>query len=262
MYKCLPPENNELNQFFPDKNISQQPAFMRCYNTRDSFNKPILDRQVPFCVNLNNNPKCPDIIYPNGNGNILQKMKNSDIESELQGLNRRRNKCYDNDYIVKPIINGQGNPNSPLGCHANIFRINETQFHRRSEQGSLLDRTMAPTKCIHHGSFPVATDLPPALKHTRLYHFGEPADGVHYPPQKLFHNMTKRKMAFTAPNPQDLNKRFVTADCQALLNKEKNGINSGQFFHEDLNCMPYSITSEMDSYVDQCKPSSTKLRYW
>lgn len=261
MYSCTPPQNNELDQFFPKESINKLPAFMSCNMVRDNFNKPIYDRNQPFDVKVNGKDMCVEKIYPNGHSGNKQKGygNNIDIDSELRCINRIADKCYQNNYKLDPLGRDAKLMKSPLLCHDNIFKINETQSYKKSEQKSLLDRNDLPSTCISFQKFNTCKNTPMTSRQIDLYDFSQPNYCIQYPCQKLWNNVTKRSMYPNSYTPQDINKRTSNIDYN---NYKNNHPNLDSFYSEDLMCMPYSITNEFNAHPNDCKSSPVSLRYY
>lgn len=256
MYNYLPAKTNNLDQFFQPQNIKRHPTFMRCNIPRDQYNKPILDRQKPFDVKVND---CDyiDTIYPNNstNGGIAS-MKNIDIESELRRINHKADKCYYNNYKLDPLGKEVQSSNSPLKCHKNIFEINQSMFYKKAE----VDRT--PRPCIKFEKFNLCKNTPVRSQHLELYDFGVKGFCTEHPCQRLFNNVTKRNMYPSQYVPHDLNKTTTNVDYTNMLSQEeKNNAKVDKFFEEDIMCMDYSIAPETNTVSNDCKPSVIEWQY-
>lgn len=261
MYSCSPTKTDELDQFFPTESINKQPTFMRCHVPRDNLNNPIYERNKPFTVNTNGKEGCVEIIHPNNTNLNLQNGfgKNIDIDSELKRINRYADKCYQNNYKLDPLGRDAQLMKSPLVCHDNIFKINQTQSYKKSEQNSLLDRNDMPSRCVNFQKFSSCKNTPMASKHIEMYDFGQSNYCTQYPCQKVWNNVTKRSMSGNHQTPQDLNKRNTKIDYSKYKNTHPN---LDQFYSEDLMCMPYSITTEFGSTSGDCKSTPVALRYY
>lgn len=255
MYSYLPPKTNELNQFFEMQDIKRHPTFMRCNMTRDNYQSVFNDYIKPFDVNFNDNDKCPETINPNAPSGKQSNglIKYIDIDSELKGNNRVQDKCYYNKYIIDPLGRDTEVLNSPLKCHKNIFRINETQSHKRAESGSLLDKNMIPNPCIKMQQFTLCKNTPITSKQIKTYDFSQRDYCAQYPCQKVFNNMTKRSMYPSSYTPQDLNKIHSNVDYSDLQKRNNDHTNIDKFYDTDLTCMPYSITTEYGTKPSDCK---------
>jgi hypothetical protein len=264
MYNYYPDKTNELDQFFKPMDIKRHPTFMRCKMTRENFNKPINEYTDPFDVKINGKDDCVETIHPGGPTRFRQKgfSKNVDIDSELKRINHYADKCYYNNYKLDPMGSDAKLMKSPLQCHDNIFKINETQSYKKSEQGSLLDRNNLPKPCIKMDKFNLCKNTPMTGRQLELYDFGQPNYCAQYPCQKLFNNTTKRKMYLSSHTPQDLNKITSNVDYTNLIKQNGNHQNIDKFFSEDLMCMPYSMTNERGTHPDECKSTPVKLRYY
>lgn len=251
MYSCLPQKTNDLNQFFELPDIKRHPTFMRCKLTRQNYESVCLDRQKPFKTGGN----CPETINPSapaGNRH-LGLMKNVDIDSELKGTNRYADKCYYNRYKLDPLGREAEMLKSPLTCHKDVFKINETQSYKKMESKSLLDRNMIPRACTTLQEFPLCKNTPMTSKQIKMYDFGQRDYCAQYPCQKVFNNVTKRKMYPNSYTPQDLNKIHTEVDYTELAKNDHKEID--KFFSEDLMCMPYALTYENGTGPDDCKAS-------
>jgi hypothetical protein len=262
MYSCIPTQTNELDQFFPKESINTLPTFMRCNMIRENFNAPILSRVNPFDVNINDKEACTEKIHPSGPAGNRQTGfgKNIDIDSELKRINHYADKCYYNNYKLDPLGRDAKMMNSPLLCHDKVFKINQTQSYKKSEQGSILDRNIEPRPCTTFQKFTSCKNTPMTARQLELYDFSQPDYCAQYPCQKLFNNVTKRSMFPNSYTPQDINKRTSTVDYTKLLSNDHKEID--QFYQEDLMCMPYSMTTEHNSHPNDCKSSPIKLRYY
>jgi len=261
MYSCLPTQTNELDQFFPKESVNKLPTFMRCDMIRDKFNDPIHNRITPFDVNVNNKTSCVEKIHPSGPSGNRQTgfAHNIDIDSELKRINHYADKCYYNNYKLDPLGRDAKMMESPLLCHDNVFKINETQSYKRSEQGTLLDRNSYPTKCITFEKFAICKNTPMAVRQLEVYDFNKKGYCSQSPCQKLWNNVTKRSMFPNSYNNVDLNRRTTEID---YTNFENNYKDVDNFFDESLSCMPYTITTERDSDPNDCKSSPVTLKYY
>lgn len=259
MYTYLPPKSNDLNQFYELHDIKRHPTFMRCKIQRENYQSVCLDRQKPFKVEGN----CPEIIEPSApagrHGNV---MKYVDIDSELKGHNRRADKCYYNNYVIDPLSREAETAKSPLVCHKDVFKINEMQSYEKNEENRLIDRNMVPRPCAELQQFPLCKNTPVTNKQIKMYDFGQRDYCAQYPCQKVFNNVTKRKMYPNSYTPQDLNRIHSSVDYTDLEKRNNDHSKVDRFFDEDLMCMPYSMTTEYGTQPEDCKPTPVKLRYY
>lgn len=263
MYTYLPPKNNNLDQFFTAQNIERHPTFMRCDLNRESFNKVIYDRRQPFEVNLNNCGK-KELIYPDNNSHGKNSIKNIDVDSELKGVNRIQDKCYYNNYKLDPLGRDAETINSELTCHKNVFKINETQFHKKSEENRYIDRNVIPQPCNQFQKFNLCKNTPIRAQQLELYDFN-PTDKQYcarYPCQRLFNNVTKRNMYPTPHQPHDLNRIESNVDYSGMISQDKESQNNvDSFFKMDAKCMDYAPTVDIKLTSDDCKPSMLEWQY-
>lgn len=263
MYTYLPPTSNNLDQFFTPQEINRHPTFMRCDTMiRDTFNTPLLERQKPFDVDINNCGKT-ETIYPNGASSGYNSLKNVDVDSELKRINHRADKCYYNNYKLDPLGRDAEVSNSPLTCHKNIFKINQTQMYKKSEENRYIDRNDTPKPCIEFQKFNLCKNTPIRSQHLELYDFN--ADTKYcaqYPCQRLFHNVTKRNMYPSPYTPQDINKSTTTVDYSNVIHQNKESQTKiDNFFKTDPTCMDYAPAIDVNSTSGQCKSSIIEWEY-
>lgn len=267
MYCCSPPKTNELDQFFSEKSINTLPVFMQCATTtRERFNDPIFARQQPFEVYTNDKKDCKEVIHPNPSAfvSLMQKgfNKNIDLDSELKGINRYADKCYQNNYKLDPL--SRDAETTTLKCHDNVFKTNQTQSYIKMQEGSIQDRNFIPNPCLNYNKskspnthnfqkFALCQNTPLVSNKLEMYDFNLPNSDVKYPCQRIWSNFTKRSMYPSGYTSFDINKKYVTKDCSKNMLQQQSNPSIDKYFNTDLSCMAYSLTAEYGSLSGQCK---------
>jgi hypothetical protein len=263
MYTYLPPKDNSLDQFFTPQDIKRHPTFMRCDLKHETYNQPCFDRHQPFEVDLNN---CgvKELIRPDGVTSGRESIKNIDIDSELKGSNRKQDKCYYNNYKIDPLGRDAQTMNSPLVCHKNVFKINETQFHKKSEENRYIHRDVIPQPCTNMQKFNLCKNTPVRAQQLELYDFN-PTDKKYcaeYPCQRLFNNVTKRSLYPTPHQPQDLNRIISnTSFSNALPQNDESHGKIDTYFKIDPTAENYAPVGDIKLTPDNCEPSALEWNY-
>ena len=226
----------DMSQFFPTESVNKMPPFVVCPSTKlDTYNQKIFQRNETFRFNINGIEGCDEPFNMQNYGNLQQEFaKNIDVDSELKRINYYDDKCYQDNYKVKP---DQGR----LKCHAKFLK----KDYHQNEQGRTFEGqhgrvrhsfergdVLYPDKAVVTGglgsiseypepncvaspeSFQVCPyEAPHQNPNTPVYYnFNNEEYIRHYPCQRLFHNMTKRKMIPTWNQRYDIN-----PDCLALF---------------------------------------------
>ena len=155
------------------------------------------------------------------------------------------------------------------GNYSNYFEVGRLEWlrslnisYKKMESKSYLDRNMVPNPCTTLQQFPLCKNTPVTSKQIKMYDFSQRDYCAQYPCQKVFNNMTKRKMYPNSYTPQDLNKIHTDVDYTELEKNNNNNKEIDKFFSEDLMCMPYSLTYENGVEANDCKSTPVKLRYY
>ena len=219
-----------MAEYFPTESVNKMPPFVVCPSTKlDNYNRLIYQRNETFRFNVNGIEGCDEPFNMRNYGNLQQEFaKNIDIDSELKRINYYDDKCYQDNYKVRP---DQGR----LKCHAKFLmkdyygnEMGRTIERRTGEgMGGGFERKGAvyPDKAVlngglgslsghfnpnciaNPGSFNVCPyEAPHGNENTPVsYDFNNEGYIRQYPCQRLFNNMTKRKMIPTWHQRTDIN---------------------------------------------------------
>jgi hypothetical protein len=137
-----------------------------------------------------NHVKRGEVLQLGGRGDMFYGYaQNVDVESELKRINYKYDRCFYDNYKVNPE-----DPNSSLHKYKNIIR----KDYLSQEKGTYLDPQLNPMSCLKGASqssvIPYVVDEDKYKTITSNFN-NDPVAG--YPPQKLWHNVTKRRMLYS-----------------------------------------------------------------
>ena len=245
---------NNMEEYFPTESVYKYPPLMICPSTKlDKHNEAIFQRNETFMFNMNGIEGCSEQFNLKNYGNLQAGYsQNIDIDSELKNINYIADKCYQNNYKTRP-----DDQNSRLRCHSNIL----IKDYEANEQGRLIEGqnpTSEPTlnlhnvqsrragplypdkevingtlgqpsahpspNCVNPESFEVCPYFPPHQNQNVPvhYHFNNEDYIGNYPCQRLFNNVTKRKMIPTWHQRHDINPDSLATVCLGNQKKELN----------------------------------------
>jgi hypothetical protein len=134
-----------------------------------------------------------EVLQLGGRGDMFYGYaQNIDVESELKKINHKDDKCFYDNYKIKPE-----NPNSALHKHQNIIR----KDYLHTQKNTYLDPQLNPMTCLKGTS--ISTITPYESLDNRYQPVSTPFNNNYITdsvPQKLWHNMTKRRMIYRGCN--------------------------------------------------------------
>jgi len=228
--KCFPYnlEEPNLDAYYPDLPKRFPPNYICQHQKRDSFNQMLEDRreamvrgggEVTTNVGHQISPSASwrmkevptdnkfdqshlqrgEVIQLGGRGDQhYGYAQNVDVESELKRINHLADKCFNDKYKVRPE-----NPNNALHQHQGLIQ----KDYLGRQKNTYLDSQLNPLECLKGTSqFKVSPYVKPDDQYAAItFDFNnDPAAG--YPPQKAWHNVTKRRMLYTGYSCCDLGK--------------------------------------------------------
>ena len=202
-------EASSLNEYFPTESVNTLPPLLLCNRgTRDNFNDFIYKRNEYFRHNVNGIEGCDEPFNMSNYGNLQEEYsKNIDIDSELKGINYVSDKCYNNQRKVKLSTNLS---ESRLKCHQKILEKDYQSYEERRYGGHIINNGDLDSVCIPESEIEMPQVCPYARPEQNLnapvyYNFNNEDYVRNYPCQKLFNNMTSRRMIPTWHNRTDIN---------------------------------------------------------
>lgn len=219
--KCFPYnlEESNLDAYYPELPKRFPPNYICSYQKEDMFNQMLEDRretmvrgggEVTTNIGHQISPSSTwrmkevssdnkfdksylqrqEVIQLGGRGDqYYGYAQNIDVESELKRINYLTDKCFYDRYKVRPE-----DPNNSLHQHQGIIQ----KDYLSRQTGTYLDPKLSPLECLKGASqFKVSPYVKPDDQyHSITFDFNnDPAAG--YPPQKVWNNMTKRRMLYT-----------------------------------------------------------------
>lgn len=219
--RCFPYnlEETNLDAYFPELPKEFPPNYICQHQRRDGFNQVIDDRREAMIrgggeVTSNvghqispgstwrmrevrrDNEFGPDhvqraeVIQLGGRGDqYYGYARNVDVESELKRINFKDDKCFHDNYKIRPE-----DPNSALHQHQGIIQ----KDYLSRQKGTYLDANTNPLQCLRGASqVDVAPYVAPEDQYAtvEMKFNNDPAEG--FPPQRMWHNPTKRRMLYS-----------------------------------------------------------------
>jgi hypothetical protein len=218
---CFPYNTQETNldSYFPQLPNTFPPNYICNIQKKDEFNKIIDERREARVRNegqINNNighqispsstwrmkevpqnnqfdsqhVKRAEVLQLGGRGDMFYGYaQNIDVESELKKFNHKHDKCFYDNYKIKPE-----DPNSSLYKYKNIIR----KDYINNEKGTYIDPSTNPMNCLKGASQATITPYESQNINSSTYQPISSTFNNNYitdnTPQALWHNMTKRRM--------------------------------------------------------------------